>query len=96
MAIQHYLCNIKLPVVIIFFSGTVMRRWKPQYPDKKLDIELVINANYVEVNNDQRSIMLITPEIKSQFKEFWEKHADSPLAGRDLILRSLCPEVSSN
>lgn len=70
-----------------------MRRWKPQHLGNKLDIELVVKANSVQVNNDQRSIMLITPEIKSQFKDFWTEYKDTPLLGRDVILKSICPQV---
>lgn len=72
-----------------------MRRWKPPVSGKKLDIELVIRANHVEVNNDQRSIMLITPEVKNQFSSFWEEYKNSPLNGRDIILRSISPQVKS-
>lgn len=70
-----------------------MRRWKPPSNGKKLDIELVLRANHVQVNNDQRSIMLVTPEIKAQFRNFWDEHKEKPLAGRDIILKSFCPQV---
>ncbi|GLV31794.1 Minichromosome maintenance 2 [Carabus blaptoides fortunei] len=73
--------------------GTIMRRWKPQSIGKKLDIELVLRANHVQVNNDQRSIMLVTPEIKAQFRNFWDEHKEKPLVGRDTILRSFCPQL---
>lgn len=70
-----------------------MRRWRPPVIGKRLDVELVLKANHVQVNNGQRSIKSITPEIRSLFNEFWTTYKKKPLVGRDIILKSFCPQV---
>lgn len=69
------------------------RRWGAFVPGKRLEVELVIKANHVQVNNSQTFSNLVTPEIQEQFINFWEKYKDCPLKGRDLILKSFCPKV---
>lgn len=76
------------------FSGIVKRRWKPQYVGKLLNVELFLKANHIQVNNDDNSLNLLTPDIREQHENFWIKHNANPLEGRDVILKSICPEVS--
>ena len=42
-----------------------MRRWRPVYADNKCDIELVLKGNHVQVTNEQRTSVLLTPELVS-------------------------------
>lgn len=77
----------------VTICGVVMRRWKPVYADSRCDLELVLKANHVSVNNGQRAGVVVTEELKREFAEFWEKHKDSPLQARNHILASFCPQV---
>lgn len=73
--------------------GVVMQRWKPFTQDTRCDLELVLKANNLEVNNEQTSGVVIDEVIQKEFKEFWESYKADPLAGRNEILASLCPQV---
>ncbi|NXH15623.1 MCM9 helicase, partial [Bucco capensis] len=73
--------------------GVVMQRWKPFREDTRCDVELVLKANYVQVNNEQLAGVVIDEEVRKEFEDFWEKHRNDPIAGRNEILASLCPQV---
>ncbi|KAL0832169.1 hypothetical protein ABMA28_001626 [Loxostege sticticalis] len=74
--------------------GTVRRRWRPTIQNKKAEVELVLQANYVEVCNSQRAdVVSAAPDVKECFSEFWSKFEACPLKGRDQILASVCPQV---
>ncbi|NXL84686.1 MCM9 helicase, partial [Alectura lathami] len=73
--------------------GVVMQRWKPFHEGARCDLELVLKANYVKVNNEQLAGVIIDEEVRKEFEDFWEKHRNDPLAGRNEILASLCPQV---
>ncbi|XP_061479692.1 DNA helicase MCM9 isoform X1 [Rhineura floridana] len=73
--------------------GVVMQRWKPFHQDARCDVEIVLKANYIQVNNEQVSGVLIDEEVCKEFEEFWEKHRSDPLAGRNELLASLCPQI---
>ncbi|NXN54565.1 MCM9 helicase, partial [Rynchops niger] len=73
--------------------GVVMQRWKPFHEGARCDLELVLKANYIKVNNEQLAGVVIDEEVRKEFEDFWEKHRNDPLAGRNEILSSLCPQV---
>ncbi|NWX11122.1 MCM9 helicase, partial [Caloenas nicobarica] len=73
--------------------GVVMQRWKPFREDARCDLELVLKANYIKVNNEQLAGIVIDEEVRKEFEDFWEEHRNDPLAGRNEILASLCPQV---
>lgn len=73
--------------------GVVMHRWKPFCPDKRCDLEIVLKANFIVVNNQQPTGVIINEEVRKEFDDFWDKHKSDPLAGRNEILASLCPQV---
>lgn len=77
-----------------FLSGIVKRRWKPQHVDKELKVELFLKANHIQVNNDSGSVNLVSAEMREQHQNFWDLHKGNPLEGRNVILKSICPEVS--
>ncbi|EDO42446.1 predicted protein [Nematostella vectensis] len=77
----------------VTISGVVMRRWWPVIAEVKCDLEVVFKANHVSVNNEQRIGAIVTEEMKQEFDEFWSKHKDKPLSGRNHILASFCPQV---
>ena len=59
----------------------------------KCEIELVLRANNLVVNNNQSSSVILTDEIKREFDDFWERHRLHPLKGRNEILASFCPQI---
>uniref|UniRef100_A0A3Q2XK49 DNA helicase MCM9 n=1 Tax=Hippocampus comes TaxID=109280 RepID=A0A3Q2XK49_HIPCM len=73
--------------------GVMCQRWKPFYEGARCDVELVLKANNVEVNNQQGAASLLIEDVQKEFKEFWESHKCDPIAGRNQILLSLCPQV---
>ncbi|XP_060094620.1 DNA helicase MCM9 [Heteronotia binoei] len=73
--------------------GVVMQRWKPFHQDARCDVEIVLKANYIQVNNEQLAGLIIDEEVRKEFEDFWGKHRSDPLAGRNEILASLCPQV---
>lgn len=76
-------------------SGTVRRRWRPSLQTKKSEVDLVFQANNLEVCNSQRCKVIATaPDIKECFTEYWSKFEACPLKGRDQILMSVCPQVN--
>eukprot|EP01135_Chromosphaera_perkinsii_P003156 Nk52_evm45s236 gene=Nk52_evmTU45s236 len=77
----------------VAISGYVRRRWMPARPDVQCEIELVLEANYIEVFNEQKSCLKVSEEDKVKMKLFWERHRDNPITGRNIILKSFCPQI---
>ncbi|XP_023933953.2 DNA helicase MCM9 [Bicyclus anynana] len=78
----------------VVICSTVRRRWRPCVQTKRSEVELVLQANYIEVSNAQRSaVIAMAPDIKECFDDFWKKYEQCPLKGRDQILASVCPQV---
>uniref|UniRef100_A0A8C4ZH24 DNA helicase MCM9 n=1 Tax=Gadus morhua TaxID=8049 RepID=A0A8C4ZH24_GADMO len=73
--------------------GVVCQRWKPFHNDTICEVELVLKANNIEVNNQQTTATLMMEDIQKEFKAFWESCTDDPIAGRNQILLSLCPQI---
>ncbi|KAK4316464.1 hypothetical protein Pmani_012366 [Petrolisthes manimaculis] len=77
----------------VLLCGSVHRRWRMMTRDVRPDIDLVLKANNVMVRNKQRSGTVVTDELKEEFVDFWEHYKYDPLAGRNTILASFCPQV---
>ncbi|XP_066532818.1 DNA helicase MCM9 isoform X2 [Hoplias malabaricus] len=73
--------------------GVVWQRWKPLYQDSRCDVEIALKANFIEINNDQSTAAVALEDFQKEFEEFWENHRHDPIAGRNQILMSLCPQV---
>ncbi|XP_016009127.2 DNA helicase MCM9 isoform X4 [Rousettus aegyptiacus] len=73
--------------------GVVMQRWKPFQQDVRCEVEIVLKANYVQVNNEQSAGIIMDEEVRKEFEDFWEHYKNDPFAGRNEILASLCPQV---
>ncbi|KAM9666516.1 DNA helicase MCM9 isoform 1-T1 [Trichechus inunguis] len=73
--------------------GVVMQRWKPFQQDVRCEVEIVLKANYVQVNNEQSTGIIMDEEVRKEFEDFWKKYKSDPFAGRNEILASLCPQV---
>ena len=68
------------------------RRWKKlgKGRNERTDIDLVIQANSIQVNNDQKLQGLQGQEMEAEIKEFWEKHKG--MVGRNKLLAMFCPQ----
>ncbi|XP_002747067.4 DNA helicase MCM9 isoform X1 [Callithrix jacchus] len=73
--------------------GVVMQRWKPFQQDVRCEVEIVLKANYIQVNNEQSSGVIMDEEVRKEFEGFWEYYKSDPFSGRNVILASLCPQV---
>ena len=61
--------------------GVVCQRWKPFHNETICEVELVLKANNIEVNNQQTTATLMMEDIQKEFKAFWESCTDDPIAG---------------
>ncbi|XP_032130823.1 DNA helicase MCM9 isoform X1 [Sapajus apella] len=73
--------------------GVVMQRWKPFQQDVRCEVEIVLKANYIQVNNEQSSGVIMDEEVRKEFEGFWDSYKSDPFSGRNVILASLCPQV---
>nr|XP_039323460.1 DNA helicase MCM9 isoform X2 [Saimiri boliviensis boliviensis] len=73
--------------------GVVMQRWKPFQQDVRCEVEIVLKANYIQVNNEQSSGVIMDEEVRKEFEGFWDYYKTDPFSGRNVILASLCPQV---
>uniref|UniRef100_A0A665WJG9 DNA helicase MCM9 n=1 Tax=Echeneis naucrates TaxID=173247 RepID=A0A665WJG9_ECHNA len=73
--------------------GVMCQRWKPFYDGTRCEVELVLKANNIEVNNQQAGTSLLMKDVQQEFEDFWESYKHDPIAGRNQILLSLCPQV---
>jgi DNA replicative helicase MCM subunit Mcm2 (Cdc46/Mcm family) len=77
----------------ITINGIVSRRWRQFGVDERCDLEMIIVANHLKVNNEHKLGLGMTEELKQEFEKFWQDNAAHPLKGRDYILKSICPDV---
>ncbi|XP_039882681.1 DNA helicase MCM9 isoform X1 [Simochromis diagramma] len=73
--------------------GVMCLRWKTFYDGALCDVELVLKANNIEVNNQQAAAGQLVKDAQEEFEEFWNSYKHNPIAGRNHILLSLCPQV---
>ncbi|KAH0622266.1 hypothetical protein JD844_024412 [Phrynosoma platyrhinos] len=68
--------------------GIVMQRWKPFHQDSRCDVEIVLKANYIQVNNEQMTGVIID-------EEYTLLNVNVCLLApcRNEILASLCPQI---
>ncbi|KAM9339625.1 DNA helicase MCM9 [Symphorus nematophorus] len=73
--------------------GVMCQRWKPFYDGSRCEVELVLKANNIEVNNQQAAAALVMKDVQKEFEDFWDSYRHDRIAGRNQILLSLCPQV---
>ncbi|XP_057594418.1 DNA helicase MCM9 isoform X2 [Hippopotamus amphibius kiboko] len=66
--------------------GVVMQRWKPFQQDVRCEVEIVLKANYVQVNNEQSAGINVDEEVRKEFEDFWEYYKSDPFAGESHLL----------
>ncbi|XP_068433682.1 DNA helicase MCM9 isoform X2 [Clinocottus analis] len=73
--------------------GVLCQRWKPFYDGTRCDVDLVLKANNIEVNNHHAAAARLMKDVQEEFEDFWNNYKHDPIAGRNQILLSLCPQV---
>lgn len=77
----------------IIVTGILTAKWSSDLKDVRCDLDPVLIANHVRRINELRSDMDIPDEVIMKFKQFWSDFKDTPLKGRNAILRGICPQV---
>ncbi|KAL7157116.1 hypothetical protein ABFS83_02G056000 [Erythranthe nasuta] len=77
----------------VIVTGVLTAKWSSDMKDVRCDLEPVLIANYVRRMNEVKSDIDIPDNIIMQFKQFWSDFKDTPLKGRNAILRAICPQV---
>lgn len=73
--------------------GVVCQRWKAFTEGSRCDVELILKANNLEVNNQHSATSVLLEEAHRDLEDFWDSYRLNPLAGRDKILLSFCPQI---
>ncbi|KAL6605948.1 hypothetical protein ACP70R_041601 [Stipagrostis hirtigluma subsp. patula] len=77
----------------IIVTGILSAKWSPDIKDVRSSLDPMLIANYVRRTHELKSDIDIPEETKEVFKSFWEKHRATPLKGRNLILKGVCPQI---
>ncbi|CAM9825847.1 unnamed protein product, partial [Ectocarpus fasciculatus] len=84
-------CKAGDDVVVV---GELLRRWMPVFEGVRCDVQVTLRANSVTVQSgaDQGSSQ-VSEELRQEFVELWEANAHRPLAVRNHVIASVCPQV---
>ncbi|KAF8044179.1 hypothetical protein BT93_A2226 [Corymbia citriodora subsp. variegata] len=77
----------------IIVTGILTAKWSPDLKDVRCDLEPVLVANYVRRTNELKSGIDVPDNVIMKFREFWNCFKDTPLKGRNAIIRGICPQV---
>lgn len=74
--------------------GVLRRRWnKSLFPDSRPDIEMMLDASNINVENEDKSMLEVDPALREEFDAMWTGAQHKSLAVRDRIIRSICPQL---
>lgn len=77
-------------------TGLVTRRWGELSFGVKPEVELIILATHITLNNERKSSASTSgkgDEVSKEFLQFWQDNMDCPLMARNAIIRSICPDI---
>ncbi|KAG6736215.1 hypothetical protein POTOM_061057 [Populus tomentosa] len=77
----------------IIVTGILTAKWSPDLKDVRSNLDPVLIANYVRRTNKLKADIDIPNDVIMKFKQFWSDFNDTPLKGRNAILRGLCPQI---
>ncbi|PIN10218.1 DNA replication licensing factor, MCM2 component [Handroanthus impetiginosus] len=77
----------------VIVTGVLTAKWSSDMKDVRCDLEPVLVANYVRRMNVLKLDIDIPDDIIMKFRQFWTDFKDTPLKGRNAILRGICPQV---
>lgn len=90
---QTGVCNAGDDVTV---TGLVTRRWGELSFGVKPEVELIILARNIVLNNERKNMASTggtNDEASREFTQFWQDNMDTPLLARNAILRSICPDI---
>ncbi|XP_010488887.1 PREDICTED: probable DNA helicase MCM9 isoform X2 [Camelina sativa] len=77
----------------VVVSGILTSKWSHDLKDVRCDLEPMLIGNHVRRTNELKSEIDISYQLIEKFKNFWSHFKDTPLKGRNAILRGICPQV---
>ncbi|XP_075073551.1 putative DNA helicase MCM9 isoform X1 [Nicotiana tabacum] len=77
----------------VIVTGILTAKWSPDLRDVRCDLDPVLIANHVRRMNELKSEIDIPDDAILKFKQFWTDFKDTPLKGRNAILKGICPQV---
>ncbi|KAA8536431.1 hypothetical protein F0562_028909 [Nyssa sinensis] len=77
----------------VIVTGILTAKWSSDLKDVRCDLHPVLIANHVRRTNELKADIDIPDDVIMQFKQFWLDYKDTPLKGRNAILRGVCPQV---
>lgn len=77
----------------ILVTGVLTAKWSSDLKDVRCDLEPVLVANSCRRMNEFKSDIDIPDDTIMKVKQFWLEFKDTPLKGRNAVLRGICPQV---
>ncbi|TYK06911.1 putative DNA helicase MCM9 isoform X1 [Cucumis melo var. makuwa] len=77
----------------VIVTGVLSAKWSPDLKDVRCDLDPMLIANHVRRTNELKAEVDIPDDIIMKFTQFWSNFKDTPLKGRNAILRGICPQV---
>ncbi|KAK8508536.1 hypothetical protein V6N13_130687 [Hibiscus sabdariffa] len=77
----------------VIVTGILTAKWSPDLKDVRCDLDPTLIANHVRRINKLKIDIDIPDDVTMKFKQFWLDFRDTPLKGRNAILRGICPQV---
>lgn len=80
----------------VTICGILQRRWlRPIVPDARCEIDVILEAVYIQVNNERKGIVALSAETTDAFAQYWRlaKRDGCLLRARDRILSAFCPQI---
>ncbi|CAM0951862.1 unnamed protein product [Alopecurus aequalis] len=77
----------------VIITGILSAKWSSDVKDVRCNLDPVFIANYARRTNELKSGIDIPEETIRRFEFFWEDKIDTPLKGRNEILKGVCPQI---
>ena len=69
------------------------RQWLYCAPGARCNTDLLLSANNLQKQLHQHAPTDSDSELVEKFEKFWQSHMKQPLAGRNILLSSICPQL---
>ncbi|KAK9286477.1 hypothetical protein L1049_014874 [Liquidambar formosana] len=74
-------------------TGILTAKWSSDLKDVRCDLDPLLVANHVRRTNELKSDIGIPDDVIMKYNQFWSDFKDTPLKGRNAILRGICPQI---